>query len=237
MALDEIDQLFLNKTVEKLLLDLLKAHTTYGYDRIGVIGILIDDSIMAGLDSKISSVYNPSKVYFPPYSPKEVTDILDTRVRYGLYDGVMPPEVFDYIVERTVDAADMRVGIDILRQSTLLAEADASRKVTKEHAIKAYEKESRQLNLKRALDSLAQSEHDLLRLIAENDDMVSGELYDLLNKAHGTGIKKYNQIIQKLIHIRLIDSVPVSGRGQSRRIRLKSRPKEILALISAHTEK
>ncbi len=231
VVLDEIDQLFLNKTVDKLILDLLKAHTTYGYDRIGIIGILIDDSIMAGLDTKISSVYNPVKVYFPPYSHQEVEDILGTRVRYGLYDGVVSTEVFDYIVERTVDAGDMRVGIDLLRQSVLLAESDASRKVTMDNAVVAFEKESKQVNIKRAIDSLDTLEKELLKLIAKNDDIVSGDLYELLRDDQGTGVKKYNQLTKKLEHVGLIESVPIPGRGQSRRLRLKHIVGDIMTLL------
>jgi archaeal cell division control protein 6 len=231
VALDEIDQLFLNNTIDALLLDLLKAHTTYGFDKIGVIGVLIDDSVMVQLDQKSSSVYKPVKVYFPPYSHREVSDILGTRVRYGLYDGVLADELLEYVVDKTVEAGDMRVGIDLIRRSALLAEKDASRKITREHVEFAYERESRTLNLKRAVDSLEELERTLLALICAEDGVRSGELAKRLQEKAGTGVKKYNQLVAKLEHIGLIESVPVAGPGQTRLLRLRSSVKDVEAAL------
>ena len=228
IALDEIDQLFLNKTIDKLLLDLLKAYTTYGYDKVGIIGMLIDDSVMLDLEPKISSIFNPVKIYFPSYSREEVEDILGTRIKYGFYDGVFSPKVFDYVVERTVEAGDLRVGIDLLRQSALLAERDASRKITLEHAELAFERESKSVVVKRAVSALDDLEKTLLKMIAKDNGIVSGVLTEKLKDETGTGIKKYNQLISKLEHIGLIESIAVSGRGQSRTLNLKHSPSEIL---------
>ncbi|MBD3387609.1 MAG: ORC1-type DNA replication protein [Candidatus Altiarchaeales archaeon] len=231
IALDEIDQLFLNKTIDKLLLDLLKAHTTYGYDKIGIIGVLIDDSIVLGLDSKSSSVFNPVKVYFPPYSTGEVEDILSARITYGLYDGVLSKGLFEYVVEKTVDAGDLRVGIDLIRRSALLAERDSSRKITSDHVELAYERESRRVNLERMIRSIDDVERALLRIIADSNGEVSGVIQDRLREATGTGVKKYNQMIGKLEHIGLIETIPVKGRGQTREIRLKNTVEDVRELV------
>jgi cell division control protein 6 len=221
VALDEIDQLFLNKTVEKLLLDLLKAHTTYDYDKIGIVGILIDDGLMAQLDAKSASVFKPVKVYFPPYSRGEVADILGVRVKYGLYDGVLPKDLFEYVVDKTAGAGDLRVGIDLLRRSALLAEKDAVRCVTREHVESAYEGGSRTLNLRRAVASLGELERALLGVVVSEDGAKSGVIQGGLQDSTGTGVKKYNQLIAKLEHLGLIESVPVKGRGQTREIHLR----------------
>jgi cell division control protein 6 len=182
---------------------------------------------MAKLDQKTGSVFNPVKVHFPPYSRKEAHDILATRVTYGLYDGVLSEELLDYAVEKTVAAGDMRVGIDLIRRSTLLAEKDASRKITKDHMETAYERESKNISLKRTIEALDATEKALLSLIAEEDGLKSGELQERLNKKTGTGIKKYNEMIAKLEHIGLIETIPVPGRGQSREIRLKGSKKDV----------
>jgi len=228
VALDEIDQLFLNNTIEPLLLDLLKAHTTYGYDKIGVIGILIDDKITQDLDQKTASVYAPVKVYFPPYNHKEVSEILGARVKYGLYDGVLPNTVFDYIIEKTSQAGDLRVGIDLIRRSALLAEKDASRKITKEHAEHAYERESKNVKAQKTFDALDDLEKTLLGLIAEEEGLKSGDLAERLREKTGTGVKKYNEMIAKLEHVGLIETIPLPGPGQTREIRLKMDVKPFL---------
>jgi len=228
VALDEIDQLFLNNTIDSLLLDILKAHTTYGYDKVGVVGILIDENILLGLDPKTASVYNPVKVYFPPYTLSEAKDILSTRVRYGLYDGVLSDELLDYVVEKTVEAADMRVGIDLIRRSALLAEKDASRRITREHVLEAYERDSRKVGLRKAVASLDGVERKLLSLIASDDGIRSGELYLKLRGEAGTGVKKYNQIIAKLENAGLVESAPLPGPGQSRQLKLRHAGADVL---------
>ncbi|MFH0863419.1 MAG: ORC1-type DNA replication protein [Candidatus Altiarchaeota archaeon] len=232
VALDEIDQLFLNNTIDAILLDLLKAHATYGYDKVGIIGILIDDRIMQSIDPKTSSVFNPVKVHFPPYSLKEARDILSTRVRFGLYDGVLSDDLLGYVVEKTVAAGDLRVGIDLIRRSALLAEKDASKKITREHVEAAYERESKNLNLKRTVAALDEPEKALLSIIAEEDCLRSGELQERLNKRTGTGVKKYNEMIAKLEHVGLIETVPLPGRGQTREIRLKHNSTDVLRSLS-----
>jgi archaeal cell division control protein 6 len=233
IALDEIDQLFLNNTIDPLLLDLLKAHSTYGYDKIGIIGILIDDKILLDLDQKTASVYNPVKIQFPPYSLKEVSDILGTRVRYGLYDGVLPEESFEYAVEKTAAKGDLRLGIDIIRGGALLAEKDASKKITLEHVKAAYEKDSKTAAIRRTIRSLDPLERTLLSIVVEADGLKSGELHLKLQEKEGTGVKKYNEMIAKLEHIGLVESVPVVGRGQTREIRLKHDAKDVASALSA----
>jgi archaeal cell division control protein 6 len=231
VALDEIDHLFLNNTVDSLLMDLLKAHASYGYDRVGVVGILIDEGIMAQLGQKAASVYNPVRVHFPPYSHAETAEILRMRVTYGLYDGVLSDDLFEYIVGKAAEAGDMRVGIDLIRRSALLAEKDASRKILREHVETAYEKESRTSNLKRTVASLDELERGLMSLIAAEEGLKSGELYERLRGKSGTGVKKYNQMIAKLEHIGLVETVPIQGRGQTREIRLKHNKKDVLGAL------
>jgi len=232
VALDEMDELFLSRTIDQLLLDLLKAHTTYGYDKVGVIGIMIDDKYLAELEDKTKSVFNPTRVFFPPYNGAEAHEILSNRVKYGLYDGVLSKELLDHIVEKTVSHGDMRVGIDLIRKSALLAERDSSRKITKEHVEAAYSRESSRLALRKTVDGLDADEKKLLKVITGLNEQNSGKVYEELRKDTGIGIKKYNEMIGKLEHYRLIDTVAVKGaRGQTRDIILWYSPEDVAGLL------
>ncbi|MFC2162801.1 ORC1-type DNA replication protein [Candidatus Altiarchaeota archaeon] len=233
VALDEIDLLFLNKTVDKLLIDLLKAHSTYGYDKVGVIGIMIDESVMRKLEAKTISVFNPVRVYFPPYDTGEVADILGRRVKYGLYDDVISKDHVEYIAGKTSAVGDLRVGIDLIRRSALLAERDAARKVTKEHIDEAYQNDSRNMQLKETIKTLDDNEKRLLSVIMSLDGEKSGKIYDDMRGHTGVGIKKYNEIIKKLEHYKLIDTVAADGRGQTRHIRLRNPPEEVGKALEA----
>ncbi len=154
IALDELDRLFLEKCADKVLVDLLKAHSTYGYDRIGIIGIMIDDSFIAELDEKARSVFNPNRILFPQYGKSEIHDILSLRVKYGFYDGVVSKDVLENVTEKTLSSGDLRIGIDLLRRSALLAEKDASRKILPKHVDEAYGKLS-QTRKEEAYDQVA----------------------------------------------------------------------------------
>ncbi|MCX6695811.1 MAG: ORC1-type DNA replication protein [Candidatus Altiarchaeota archaeon] len=232
VALDEMDELFLNNTIDQLAMDLLKSHTTYGYDKVGIIGIMIDDRYMADLDAKTKSIFNPTRVFFPPYARKEAYEILSNRVKYGLYDGVLPKELLDDIVEKTVAHGDLRVGIDLIRKSALLAERDAMRKVEKKHVEAAYAKESSKLNLENTLKSLNADERKLLSVIVELNEQNSGKVYEKFREVTGAGVKRYNEMIGKMEHCRLIDTVAVKGsRGQTRDIILRYNTEDVVGLL------
>ncbi|MFH1403096.1 MAG: ORC1-type DNA replication protein [Candidatus Altiarchaeota archaeon] len=232
VCLDEMDLLFLNKTIDSLLIDLLKAHTTYGYDKVGVIGIMIDETIINDLEAKTMSVFNPVRVYFPPYSSSEVYDILARRVDYGLYDGVITDKLVEYIAGKTSEVGDLRVGIDLIRRSAMLAERDSERRISKQHVEEALEKDSRRVGLVETVKVLDEDERNLLELISRNDGMKSGDVYKRIKEDTGVGVRKYNDMIKKLEYYKLIDTVAAEGRGQSRYIKLRNTSEEVDAALN-----
>ncbi len=218
VALDELDRLFLNKKLEAVLIDLLKAHVSYDFDRVGVIGIMINREYLAQLSEKARSVFNPSTIHFRPYLPAEVRDILEYRVRYGFYGGVVSPELLESVVELTCEKGDLRLGIDLLRRSALLAENDSSKSVTEEHLMEVF---SRISTPKARVGKLPPKGVKLLQIIEENDNMSSGRIYELFRGEIGSGIKKYNQLIKELESKKLIKTEYVKGRrGRSRNVML-----------------
>ncbi|MFH1788901.1 MAG: ORC1-type DNA replication protein [Candidatus Altiarchaeota archaeon] len=232
VALDEIDQLFIKKNVDKILVDLLKAHTTYGYDKVGVIGALIDEGVISQLDAKTRSVFNPERVFFQPYARREVYDILSERVRLSFYQGVFSDKVLDAVVDRTFSAGDLRVGIDLLRRSGLLAERDSVRKVELGHVEEAFEGGSQKVALRNTIRSLDDSEKKLLSFIASAGDESSGSLYEAFRAKTGVGVRKYNEMVGKLEHLKLVDTHYVKGgRGRSRQVLLRFDAHDVLGLL------
>lgn len=222
VCLDEVDTLFLDKSAENVLIDLLKAHGSYGYDKVGVIGILIDKSIIAKLDDKTRSVFNPTEIEFGAYSESELRDILGQRAKYGFYDSVLPDEVLDQIVSATHDAGDLRYGLEIMRRSGLQAEKDSSRNIKAGHVEAAMERayDFRKEKLGETLDPVGEA---LIEILREKGDLRTGQLYELARKKTRVGVKKYNQLISKLEHHKIIQTKPVEGRGRSRLISLKKK--------------
>ncbi len=218
VALDELDCLFLNRNVEAVLIDLLKAHVSYDFDRVGVTGIMINRGYMAQLSEKARSVFNPSLIHFRPYSWREVRDILEYRVRYGFYRDVVPEEVLESVVDITHEKGDLRLGIDLLRRSALLAENDSSRTIREEYLTEAF---SRISSPKARRGKLSSDEGKLLQVIEGNNNMSSGRIYELFREGTGSGIKRYNQLIKELERKKLIETEYLKGRrGRSRKVRL-----------------
>jgi archaeal cell division control protein 6 len=219
VALDELDRLASDRTIDRVLVDFLKAHSTYGYDKIGIIGITIKEDLLAGLDEKTRSVYNPTRILFQRYKKNEIKDILGNRARFGFYDGVLSDALLSYIADRTYDSGDLRTGIDLMRRSGLLAEKEAVRKITKEHVDKALGNLPSQRK-DEAEEKLLPEDKNLLEKIKKKDSWISGDLYKELCKDAAVSTKKYNEILAKLERLGLIKAEYRTGvRGRSRDIR------------------
>lgn len=215
VVLDELDRLFLEKCADKVLVDLLKAHSSYGYDKVGVIAIMIEGGQIAFLEEKARSIFNPGRVEFSAYKKKEIYDILEKRVKYGFYDGVVSEKILKEVVKRTFNAGgDIRVGLDLLRKSGLIAEQDASRKIKLEHLERAYGKLDEEKE-----KELGEEERKLLEIVKKTENSASGYIYELFRKESGVGIKKYNKLIKLLERKNLVKTRYLQGaRGRSRSV-------------------
>lgn len=222
VALDDIDHLFYDKYANDILYDILRAHEKYEGIRTGVFGILSENEFRFVLATKVNTVFHPREVFFDPYSRSQTYKILDDRVKEGLADGVLSDELLNHITDITMEAGDLRVGIELVYRSVLEAEADASRKVKKEHVDRAYAADARIIHLKRILQKLDPVEKTLLKILAENKgEMLSKELYEQFKDRTDHKLKKFNAVVGKLEALRLIDAPYVKKVGRTRRIMLR----------------
>ncbi|MFZ2456122.1 MAG: ORC1-type DNA replication protein [Candidatus Altiarchaeia archaeon] len=219
VALDELDRLAADRTIDRVLVDFLKAHSTYGYDKIGIIGITIKEDLLAGLDEKTRSVYNPTRILFQRYKKNEIKDILGNRARHGFYDGALSDGLLTYIADKTYDSGDLRTGIDLMRRSGLLAEKEAVREITKEHVEKALGNLPRE-RIQEAEEKLLEEDKSLLERIKKKESWTSGDLYKNLHTEKECSTRKYNEILAKLEKMKLITTEYRTGiRGRSREIK------------------
>ena len=229
VALDDIDHLFYDKYANDILYDILRAHEKYEGIRTGVFGILSENEFRFVLATKVNTIFHPREVFFDPYTRSQTHDILKDRVKEGLMDTVFSDELLNHITDITMEAGDLRVGIELVYRSTLEAEADASRKVKKEHVDRAYAADARIIHLKRILHGLDPVEKTLLKILAENrGEMLSKELYEHFEDRTGHKLKKFNTIVGKLEALRLIDAPYVKKVGRTRRIMLRYEENDII---------
>ena len=232
VALDDVNYLFPEKEVDRVLYTLLRAHETFPGFRAGVIAILSEPALNYVFDPRVGSVFQAEEVSFPLYSIEEIRDILDRRAQLGFYPGVVSAEIIDLVSDLTERAGDLRVGIDLLKRAGMEAERRASRTISKEDVDRARER-SRLVHLASALKPLRDDELLLLGLVAEMETSKAGDLYEKFKDATGSGYTRFHEILNKLDAARLIDT-DFSGpghRGRSRVIRIRYDPKEVLDRI------
>ncbi|NHN43507.1 ORC1-type DNA replication protein [Halorubellus sp. JP-L1] len=223
VALDDVNYLFYENEASDTLYSLLRAHEEHSGARIGVIVVSSDPSleVIDELDSRVQSVFRPEDVYFNVYDQAEIASILGNRVERGFHDDVVSTTVLDYVAAKTAESGDLRVGIDLLRRAGLNAEMRASKVVERRDVDEAYET-SKFVHLSRSLESLSDSETELLEVIAEHEGEQAGDVYEAFQAVSGLGYTRYSEIVNKLEDLGIVETAyaEVDGRGRSRELHL-----------------
>ena len=230
VALDDVNYLFHSQNANKIFYDILRAQELYQGVRTGIFAILSDIEFRYALDKNVNSVFIPQEIVFNPYSRSEIKNILEERVKVGFYPNVISEKLIDDITDETLLNGDLRVGIDLLRVSANLAEADASKTIKEKHVNEALKK-SISINLFHTLKSLSENEKMVLRSITDSseDDLTAGKLFNIVQEKTSASYSSFNRILNKLEFLRLIDTkfTGKGFKGKSRVIILRFEPEDI----------
>ncbi|MDD1706996.1 MAG: ORC1-type DNA replication protein, partial [Methanoregulaceae archaeon] len=238
VCLDDANYLLYENEMNRVLYSLLRSHEAYPGTRIGVIVIIsdMDVDLSRAVDARVSSVFRPSEIYFPPYSSDEVRYIIQERVMQGLYPGSITEEMFELVVEQTQKSGDLRVGIDLLKRAALNAERRASRSIDREDICRAYDV-SKYLHLSYSVKSLKDEEKRVLRTLAgqsmEDAEMNAGEVFKAIKTTVPIGYTRFYEIVKKFDAMRLINLQYRDGKGRTRVISLRYEPAKIIEYIEA----
>jgi cell division control protein 6 len=233
VCLDDANYLLYENEMNRVLYSLLRSHEAYPGTRIGVIVIIsdMDVDLSRAVDARVSSVFRPSEIYFPPYGGEEVRHIMQERVMQGLYPGCLSEEMFDLVVEQTQKSGDLRVGIDLVKRAALNAERRASRTISREDICGAYDV-SKYLHLSSSVKSLKEEEKTVLRSLAgqsmKEAEMNAGEVYKAVKETLPIGYTRFYEIVKKLDAMRLINLQYRDGKGRTRVISLRYDPSRII---------
>ena len=153
---------------------------------------------IAQLDSRIRSRLTAEFLEFRQYKPNEIKEILRQRIEYAFFPSVWQQEAFNLIAEKTAQLNDIRTGLFLLREAGNIAEMQASRKITIEHAKKAIEKMD-DFSIK---DStlLEPDLREILSIVKQNDNKKIGDLYKIFKEKTSSLIsyKTFQRKIKKL---------------------------------------
>jgi len=218
VALDDMNYLFYDRYGNEIIYDILRAHEVFPGVKTAIFGILSDVELNYKLDLRVASVYKPNEIFFPPYKYTEIEEILKDRAKLGLYPRVISDELIEKIAEFAYEHGDLRLGIELLKVSALIAEGEGSRKVLEKHVDKAFEK-VKAFKVERILETLSNEERILIGLIPKNKEITTGKLYELFKQKTSLSYTKFYRILEKLESLRIIDT-KFTGEGKKGRSRI-----------------
>ncbi|MCX6681669.1 MAG: ORC1-type DNA replication protein [Methanoregula sp.] len=237
VALDDANYLLYENEINKVLYTLLRAHEAYEGVRIGVIVIIsdLDIDLFRAVDARVTSVFRPTEIYFPPYEPAEIREIIQVRVIQGLYPNVLSEEMLLLVIDQTQKIGDLRVGIDLLKRATMSAEHAARRSIERDDICGAYHI-SRYLHLSYTVKTLKDEEKKILKALAEashkEKEMNAGDVYKTISESVKIGYTRFYEVIKKLDALRLINLHYRAGKGRTRLISLRYEPQNVLEYLS-----
>jgi cell division control protein 6 len=237
VALDDANYLLYENEINKVLYTLLRAHEAYEGVRIGVIVIIsdLDVDLAKAVDARVTSVFRPTEIYFPPYEEAEIREIILERVIQGLFPGALSDEMLSLVVEQTHESGDLRVGIDLLKRATMSAERDARRTIGRDDICGAY-MISKYLHLSFTTKTLRDEEKNILQALAtaslNEKEMNAGDVHKTISESIEIGYTRFYEVIKKLDALRIINLHYREGKGRTRLISMRYDPQKVLEYLS-----
>ena len=240
--LDDVDYLMFENALNPVFSRILRMCENNPEIRVGIIASVSDClfHLYSNLDSATVAVLHMDMIRFPFYSVDEMTAILRERARVGLLPDVVSPELLQDMAERCCECRDVRLGIEMLRESALLAgrnrEKDGAGRffVLPEEVDAAYA-QARRAEVWEDIRALPEYDLRLLRLMAQAKQnhpeiQTSGEVYEAVTEIEEMGYSTYAERIVELNKQHLVRRLPVRHRGETNLISLCDSPKEILGM-------
>ena len=167
---------------------------------------------MIDLDERIKSRLTPELVEFKEYNLNETKQILKERLDYAFYENVWSDESFELVYKKAHEAKDIRTGLFLLRESALIAEDDASKKITEKHVAQALKKID-DFTIKN-IDLLEEETQIIYKIIKEQSGSKIGDLYkEYQKRGGGSSYKTFQRKITKLEESKFIQTKKQTGSG------------------------
>jgi archaeal cell division control protein 6 len=154
-------------------------------------------SWLLDLDDRIRSRLMLEQIEFPHYNEKEIEGILRDRITYAFNTNCVDDNALELISHKAAELKDLRIGLFLLRESTVIAEGLNCRRITLEHVNKAITKID-QFTIKNT-DELDVEAKLILKIVKEYSGKKIGDLFKLYEKAGGkSSYKTFQRKITKL---------------------------------------
>ncbi len=143
LSLDEIDY-FLEHTKEHVIYDLTRISELSPGVPCGIVGLIFtarSTKFYEHLERAELSTLGRNRIDFPPYTSKQIFDILERRVEEAFRPGAVSSEVLEYISDVTAAPpvnGDVRYALDLLLYSGNLADNYGVGRVSPEHVRRVH---------------------------------------------------------------------------------------------------
>ncbi len=145
--------------------------------------------------------------------------------------GVLSAEMLDFVVKQTMWCGDLRVGLDLIKRSVLLAEMADRKEVRREDVCTTYE-HSRYVHLACTVRTLNAAERRLLRHIAKMNQkdvkLTSGEVFQSAKERMKLSYAVFVDRLRKFDELRLIDMQHRNEGGKTRDIMLRYEAEKVV---------
>lgn len=242
IVLDEIDNMVANKG-DQIFYYLAKINENLFKSKVSLVGISNNMKFFNLLEPKARSRFGGETLIFPPYTKKELEDILTERADNAFDEGILDGNVIPYCatLAARVDG-DARMALDLMRVAADIAERNGDESITQAHVISA--KNSIEFDaLAEATRTLSpQSKLVLMSIIKNSEDdnkrMITGDIYSTykeLSEILGTSVltpRRVTDLISELDMMGIINAqIKSFGKaGRTREIELGI-PKDVIALF------
>ncbi len=167
VVLDEVDQI----KDEKVLFDMSR------YQKVAVILIANRRDIFASLDDRIRSSFSGiEEIRFKAYDEKELVDILEDRVKYGLRNNSVRSRELQKIASHA--SGDARIAINSLKLAAQKAETKGLKEIPGELIEESFSTAVEQ-NKSVSLQKLNDQQKALYKVLKERGEVRPGELYEV----------------------------------------------------------
>ncbi len=164
------------------------------------------------VDGRVRSRLIPETIHFAPYSREEIAGILRNRLDFA-FENCWDEAAFSLVVDKTVAANDLRIGLYVLREAGLVAEDVSSKKVLPEHTKEALSKMG-EFSIK-SQDDLTDDTKQILQLVKDSAEGKIGDLFKVYQESGGkANYKTFQRRIEKLAQGGFVDTKKIVGGKQ-----------------------
>lgn len=177
------------------------------------------------LDESIHAIFQPHEIAFPSYTKDEIRAIMTYLADKSLRQGAISPEIMEIIIKETVRLGNLRTGIDLLKTSVELAEAENRTSVSRAdvRASLVIVRTTLPPAVTRLLDEKDQSILDTVAEIVDGTErteepMISGDVHTILSETIPVCYSFFEKRMIQFSNMGLVKLEPAKIWGNSRRI-------------------